>query len=300
MPKNNLLQIELWLDCKNKCDFCCLGEYTHPTTVDYKTQTIKKAIEYFHLIDWQKYNEFAIIGGELFATKFTDSLKNIFNIFLNEIVLQIKKGNIKKFYIMTSLIFTNDYFFEILNLFKKENIQDYIMINTSFDTKYRFNDNKKKIFYNNIKSIKESNFPIHFEIILSDFFLDSYINKDSELYEILDNYIVDLLRPTVPWKGSKNNTPIDFFPKREKFLKFLPLLKKQHPHIHEKLLSMDTRAENIYTTINNKTIERDKENYIDAKDHILSECGHDSLYKCYSNSDKCIVCDIKKFNEIKC
>ena len=296
---NKLIQIELWLDCFNDCKFCCLGSYSKKTSNNFKIKMVKRAIQFFEKINWEEYNEFAIIGGELFSTNFNGELKNLFDSFIDKIISQIKKGSIKKFYIMTSLIFSNDYFFEILNKFKKEGIQDYIMINTSFDTKYRFNDNKKIYFYKNLDIIKQYSIPIHIETILSDFFIDSYLNHDDELYNIFDNYNVDMLRPTIAWKGVKENMPLDFFPKRSKFYKLLPLLQKQHPNIYNRLLKLDVRAESVYVTINNDIIKRDQEKYIESQTHLSLPCGHDSLYQCYSDSDKCMVCDLLSIKKMR-
>ena len=198
MKKSKIVQIELWLDCPYNCTFCCLGDYKNKTNSDTKIQTVQKAIDILDTIDWSTYSELALIGGELFAFPFSDTLSHVFDTFIQKIILFIKQQKIKRFYIMTSLMMQNEYFWHIIDTFIQEDIQDYLMINTSYDTKYRFNDSTKQIWIHNLQKLDNKQIQVHIETILTDFFLDSYMNKNAELHSLMQNYSFDILRPTRP------------------------------------------------------------------------------------------------------
>ena len=294
---DKLVQIELWLDCPVNCRFCCLGKFKKITSDTYKISIMEKAINLLDEINWGEYDKLAIIGCEIFYGEYSPQLAELFNKFIEKIIIFLRKNVIKRFYIMTSLMYLNNYFYNMIEQFKEWGLSDKILICSSYDTKYRFNQVNKIEFDKNVKYLNNNKIGMHFEIILTQFFIDDYMNKNNELMNIISNYPIDILRPARSWKMKKEDQPQDFFPKRVAYMQWLSDLKGTNKELLFSLFDMKNRASLVYCLSNGTEIVRGSNN-IDDIQHNINQCGHDDLYCCYGDSDECIVCDTNKFKRL--
>lgn len=293
-----LLQFEIWHDCPNRCSFCSLGDLSKKTSDDEKISNILKVKNILQQIDWCNYDELGIIGGEL-NIPLTSSLKKEFMSLIDYVIHElIIKSKIKKFYFMSSLMNDSPIVYEIIYKFIENHISDKIMINTSYDTIGRFNTTTKHIWDNNITKITNDDIDIHIEVILTNDFIKKYINEDKEVINLLSKYNVDFIRPVVGVGKKREDMPFDFFPERKKFFEFLSILKKKHPVLLEKFFNLKQRAVNIYVMPLNKIVQRDLENGNEDISRPTLECGHSDVFSIYSDSNKCVLCDIEKFKKI--
>lgn len=90
----------------------------------------------------------------------------------------------------------------------------------------------------------------------------------------------------------------DFFFKRSDFLWFMQYLKENNYKTYFNFLhSTKNSAVFKYTGFR----DRDNEEYkidqqpvlSDGKEILNEKCGHSVLYQCYSDSDRCMLCDLK-------
>lgn len=290
-----LLGFEIWHDCPNQCEFCALGDLRKITTPQQKIQNINTLKSILKSIDISKYDELSLVGGELgysIPQEVKDELLYLIGYIITE---YIKENKLNKLYIMSSLMNGIGVIKDIIYKFKINNLLDKLSINTSYDTKWRFNSITKKIWEENINYIKEQGVSIHIETILTGDLIDKFLSNDGELLKIINGYNVDFIRPVSSHDRKMTEMPKNFFPERKKFFAFLMKLQQEYKDLFDKLLDMKMRASTIYVLPYNGQVIRDNEHNIEDINKELSPCGHSDVFKCYSDSDRCIICDIDKF-----
>jgi hypothetical protein len=117
-------------------------------------------------------------------------------------------------------------------------------------------------------------------------------DNQSIYYTKLHNF--DLIKPA----ELELNTIVDFYPSRYSYLKYINYLSNINSKLLDRLLVQNLRAEVIYEYGSNRlTYIRDHNNYIEIPNNV-NKCGHDLGYKCYSDSDKCIICDTLNYRNL--
>jgi len=98
----------------------------------------------------------------------------------------------------------------------------------------------------------------------------------------------------------------DFFFKRKDLLKFLLYIKDNYIDVYYNFV-YSTKHSSLFKHTGLK--DRDKHIVSDLKQHpVLSDgkeilnpkCGHSILYKCYADSDNCLLCDLRNFESDLC
>lgn len=313
---NRQLQIELWPECRcSRCAFCNLvlssnlrgdGSTCNPNKIlspFEKLYYINKASDFLDTVDWSKYDELFIRGGEVF-NDYDKSLESIFSIFIEKIAVLIKNETIKKLFLITSLKYkyTNSLLKFTLELLERFNIDvtSKIMIGTSWDNRYRFNPTSSEYWNNNINILDNKSIPIHITSILTQSFIDGYYNKDKDILNLMNRNF-----DFIPAQGKPELLYLDgFFPKRNDCIKFLSELQN-HPSyisIFYRLLHQDyRRAETIYFTEYDDLQIRDLKNYTNVLNLDSSEvakCNHPKEYSNYVDSDACFLCDINTLKKV--
>ena len=106
-----------------------------------------------------------------------------------------------------------------------------------------------------------------------------------------------------PHKHNTGKVLEDFYLKRNSFLEFLYTEKNNNPdRVMRFVNSIINVDEGAYIGLYRRNqVEKDnidtqqqpmKE---DVKRDINPKCGHSVMYQCYEDSDKCLYCDIRKF-----
>ena len=137
-------------------------------------------------------------------------------------------------------------------------------------------------------------------MILTQYLIDMFKQDntliDSIINDIGFNNILAFLYPH-PIKTKKKLT--DFFFNRHDFLFFIQMLKTSYPEIFENFVqSCKHSAVFKYTgfkprkNFDNLNIKV-QPILSDNKEILNVECGHSILYQCYSDTTKCMLCDLK-------
>lgn len=291
----SLLQFELCYDCPNRCDFCSIKGYNRKYSDEEKINSLKKVLDNIRNADWNKYDQLGFVAGEIFGVEYSKELWNAYDDFYTEIIKIIKDKNIKRLYFMTALLQRNSYIPHIIDMFSNENLIDKLMFNTSWDKEYRFNSTTKKIWNENVEYIKSRGIVVHIEMIVANFMIKAYLNDDKELFDIINNYSIDFLRPTVSYGLTKDTMPSDFFLNRKLFFDFYQKLAENNYNLFDDFFNIKKRAETVYSYDLKRKIERDYDNYNEDIDEPVLECGHSAIFsECYEDSNKCIICDIER------
>lgn len=290
-----LLQILLWMYCPHNCVFCSTGdEHKMRCSSKIMQQYIDDAIHIVHNTNWTEYDSIAISGGEVDIPLSAEIFQK-FQELVDILIHTVTQYNLKKCYFMSSLLGPiNKPLQTVISKFQQYGIIDKLMINTSYDTKWRFTDITKTMWLANLSYIEKQNIPLHIEIILTDDMMNKYLNNNKELNNIFMKYSVDFIRPTIPAGKHKSDLPDSFFPTRKVFFAFLDKLYIYNRSLYNDMFSIQKRATKLCILEDNKSEVRDYTKELESVDRPTLKCGHNTTYKLYSDSDRCIFCDYKK------
>lgn len=226
------IQFELWKDCNNNCGYC-FNKYVP------KKRNKKEALEYAISVLKEKNLEpgstIGFMGGEFFGGQLTNLEVEAKFYELVELVLQkINTNPLGRFCIMSSLMAKDSSdWFEFCDFVHDRKMDKSILVCTSWDKLYRFNDETLKIWEDTVRKTQElyPDMRIHVEMILTEYLIKEIEANPMYLREFEQkwNCRVDFNIPYLPlWfslkgetKESFNNKYPDFFPKRSSFLNLL-------------------------------------------------------------------------------
>lgn len=182
----------------------------------------------------------------------------------------------------------------------------YVDINFSYDFNYRFNSKEQeKRVRDNINDFhKRYNYGVGIQMVLTDEVLDKFLdgwNPDKWIDENFPGCQISFLYPHKINRGLNynNGKELDhFWFTRSKFLKFLDRLSVDNPIVLQRLYSsVEHSGVYKYTGLYTKTDMNPTETprLSDGKEIINQNCNHSELYKCYKDSDKCILCDLESY-----
>ena len=305
------LQFYMWWDCKNNCEFCFAKILKQtPTDKLHRLQIIQNAIDILDSRQDECFDIVGLIGGEFFEDQISDpEVNKKFMELINKCIDVVSDNRANMVYIMTHLIYQDTkYLDQVLDIFKARNMLDKVMICTSFDPWGRFHtEERKTLWYNNIEKLLSQNVIVHVEIVVSEYFLEALFNNEVDLQYFKDRGIIlDFLNPQGLYESdgiiadnkelTMEHLTRKWLPTRESFIKFLFFLKKFNPIQLERLFSLEIRSQELHIMSNNYIRLRDTETYNEnvGFDDLMA-CGHSSKFAFYSNSDKCMICDIENF-----
>ena len=297
----SMVQYGLFPNCSNKCDFCLLKEREY-LTKEQILHRINYIINNIPFIDWEdKFSDgISLLGGELYFTTDIDIQQAFLNLIdtIIEKILSKSKNPYCKYSTVTNGIYNPEFLFKVMDKFQNTVGLDKVDLNFSYDLKYRFHSEESRLLcLENIKKFNERyNSKISVQMILTQNLINLYNNKEFEFNDFISNTINNnrffLLYPHKIRTGKVLN---DFFFKRNDFLNFIIEINNRYPEM----------ADNFFSSVINSSkfkysgyLDRDTEDIHQQpvlekeKATTLSECGHSILYQCYSDSDKCMLCDI--------
>ena len=313
---NKQLQIELWPECRcTRCKFCNLvlsselrgdGSHNNPNiilTSEQKIEYIKRGINCLKNADWTLYNQLFLRGGEVF-NQYPTAIVPYWTEFISIIADLLESGVLQKLFLITSLKYEYNNSLLELTLYSLEglgiNIQEKVMIGTSWDVKYRFTDTSLKNWHNCMHILKYKGIETHITSILTQSFIDEFNNNSKEVLELMTDRF-----DFIPAQGKPELLSLDaFLPKRSSCLAFLLKLKNspKYSGIFYRMLHQDyRRAESIYFTEDNELQTRDLKDYstiLPGEMETRLECGHTSEYANYADSDACFLCDLNAISKM--
>ena len=175
--------------------------------------------------------------------------------------------------------------------------------NFSYDLKYRFKseEDRLKVLKNINDFHKRYNYNVGVQMIMTQYVINEWkagrfdVNKFME-EEIPGNYLT-FLYPHPIRTGKKLD---DFNFNRTDFLDFIQYLKDECYNVYLSFLHSTKNSGTFkYTGLQNRVHPSvDAQPVLsDGKEIINENCGHSIIYKCYSDCDDCVLCDLKEFDE---
>lgn len=304
--KQNMVQFGVWSNCCNACDFC-LREERIPYSKEkqlYYLDMIKKNIEY---IDWKDKFSYGIslLGGELYYITDKDLQKSFLELIdvIIEKILKVSPNPECKYSTVTNGLYDPTFLYQVIDKIVKEVGLKAIDVNFSYDLKYRFKseEDRLKVLKNINDFHKRYNYNVGVQMIMTQYVINEWkagrfdVNKFME-EEIPGNYLT-FLYPHPIRTGKKLD---DFNFNRTDFLDFIQYLKDECYNVYLSFLHSTKNSGTFkYTGLQNRVHPSvDAQPVLsDGKEIINENCGHSIIYKCYSDCDVCVLCDLKEFDE---
>ena len=310
----SMVQLGLHSKCCNNCDFCTIEE-NHLDQINDILIEIERAKENIKYIskckdNWHtKYSDgISLLGGEIFFIKNEEYKKAILELIdiIIEYILIPNKNPRCRFSTVTNGMYDPEWMlFPVIDKIVDAVGIQFVDVNFSYDFKYRFHseESRKRC----IKTINDFhnryNYHCGIQMIVTHYVVDMYLIgwRTTDLVDdLFPGYMIAFLYPHPihrgnHYAGEKNLEKFNFT--RDSFLKFLTLLKKEEPKVFESFLySTRNSAVFKYTMMHEKmdagTIDQNPR-LSDGKEIINNSCNHSILYQCYSDTDKCMLCDLE-------
>lgn len=301
LHETNMIQYGIWSNCSNKCDFCLIEKHYYRSP-EQMVQYLQDVIDNVKVQDWaNKFSDgISLLGGELYFI--TD--KNVQDKFMELIdtiidyVLKVSKNPNCKYSTVTNGIYEPSFLYRVIDrIIERAGIQ-YVDVNFSYDLKYRFHSEeaRKQCLQNIIDFHKRYNYRIGVQMILTQYLIDMInsgrfsINQWQD--EIAPGSILEFLYPHKIHTGYVLD---DFNYRRKDFLKFMRKIYKENEENFFNFISSVRHSSVFKYTglyIDENGITHKEPVLSDGKEIINPICNHSTLYQCYSDSDKCMLCDL--------
>lgn len=299
-----MLQYSVWSNCCNQCDFCLRMErepYSKRKQLK-RLDRIKKNLDY---IDWKgKYSGgISLLGGELYYIKDKDLQKSFLEL-IDLIIEKVLKGSgnpLVRYSTVTNGMYDPAFLIQVLDKIVNACGTDAVDINFSFDLKYRYHkEGQKEQVIRNVNLIHDRyNYTVGIQMILTQHLIDlwkSGVDVVDYIYKLMPGNQLCLLYPHPVHTGKKLD---DFFFKRSDLFQFLYWLRSNYVNEYKSFMH-STKNSATYKWTGLKDIISDsvteQPQLTDGKEEI-TDCGHSVLYRCYADSDKCLLCDLYLFDE---
>ena len=299
-----MLQYSVWSNCCNQCDFCLRAEripYSKEKQLR-RLDRIKKNLDY---IDWAgKYSGgISLLGGELYYTTDEDLQKSFLELvdLIIEKVLKKSTNPLVKYSTVTNGMYDPTFLFKVLDKLSEACGTQVIDINFSFDLKYRYHqEGQKEQVIKNVNLVHDRyNYKVGIQMILTQHLIDLW-KSGVDVIKYVDDLMPDnQLAFLYPHPVHTGKNLDDFFFKRTDLFPFLTWLKNIYPNEYLSFMH-STKNSATYKWTGLKDILSDdieeQPQLTDGKEEI-TECGHSVLYRCYADSNKCLLCDLYSFDE---
>lgn len=301
----NMVQYSIWSNCCNNCDFCLRKERI-PYSREKQLLTLRRTRKNLDFVDWKdKFSDgISLLGGELYYIE-DKELQDEFMLLIDDIiekVLKVSPNPNVKYSTVTNGIYNPEFLYRVIDrIVDKVGIQT-VDLNFSYDMKYRYkNDERRKLVLKNINDFHQRyNYKVGVQMILTQYVIDMWKRGEFDVNKFIDENIpgntLCFLYPH-PIETGLNLTDFNF--SRRDLFDFLKYLKEANYFVYVSfMLSTMNSCSYKYTGLKNRTSLdfTEEPKFTDGKE-ILTECGHSILYRCYTDSDKCLLCDLMAFDE---
>ena len=271
-----VVQYHLWLDCSSGCKFCT---YRGQPDVD-KNENLTRIINLIEGGDTEGFDGVGLIGGEIFQKQLEeDGVKENFYKLTDILVEKLQNDDLKVLWVATSLMFKPNVLFGWLDYVESKGVIDKVMICTSYDLKFRFNDNSLKLWENNMKELhkKYPTLKLHTETILTEVFMNAVLDGSFSIEDFEKEFHteMDFLEPHTGFQDSEKfkEEMVGFLPNRETFISFMINVVKGwdnqrrfkflNPEIRSHKIHMIRKSE--FVTIENRLASHLDEEFGDTK-----------------------------------
>ena len=308
MSNSYMVQYGIWPNCCNKCEFCLIKE-EFLLTKQQQIDTIDTIIENISYIDWKdKFScGISLLGGELYYIKdkeLQDKILELIDVIIEKI-LKVSTNPNCRYSTVTNGIYDPEFLYKVVDkIVDAVGIQK-VDMNFSYDLDFRFkNEDDAKLVLKNINDFhKRYNYRVGVQMIMTQKLINRWKSGEFDVNKFIEENIPDnnlcFLYPHPIYRGNRNLQ--DFYFNRKDFIDFVEYLKKANRDVFISFINSTKNSAIFkytgYTKYSDKFDCVDNQpKLLDGKEEI-QKCGHSILYKCYSDCDRCMMCDLKQLDE---
>lgn len=303
---NSMVQYSVWGNCCNACDFCLRKDRTVHTK-QQQIENVKNIRENINYIDWKNKFNFGIslLGGELYFVQDKD-VQNEFMLLIEDIINKVIKISTNPYCMYSSVtngIYNPSFLFKVIDKIRDEVGINHVDLNFSYDTKYRFKtEHDRLLCLENINKFHERyNYKTGVQMILTQYFINLLKNKEFDINEFLEKEIPgNALSFLYPHTIHTGKVLEDFFFSRKDLLWFVQYLKEENYEVYRNFMFSTKNSGTFKYTGYRYRGSKESKGKInqqpvlsDGKEEINPRCGHSKLYQCYTDSDRCMLCDLQ-------
>ena len=303
---SNMVQYGVWSNCCNACKFC-LREERIPYSKEKQLYWLDKIKENINYLDFQNQfsNGISLLGGELYYItdkELQDSFLELIDIIIEK-VLKISPNPHCKYSTVTNGLYEPTFLYKVIDKIVDAVGIEKVDLNFSYDLKYRFKDEEDRLkCLKNINDFHNRyNYKVGVQMILTQYVINEWKEKRFEvnnfIEEMIPGNIISFLYPHPIKTGFELK---DFNFKRKDFLNFIKYLKTECYEIYYNFLQSTKNSCTFkYTGLQDRKNDNEtsQPRLTDGKEIINNKCGHSILYTCYSDSDRCVLCDLNNFDK---
>lgn len=303
---SQMCQAGVWSNCCNACKFC-LREERIPYTKKQQLHKLERLKENVKYLDWKDEFSYGIslLGGELYYItdkELQDSFMELIDVII-EYVLKVSQNPNCKFSTVTNGLYNPAFLYRVIDRIVSEVGVEKIDVSFSYDLKYRFKSKEDaELVLKNINEFhKRYNYRVCVQMILTQYLINLWkkkeFNVNTFIEEKIPGNILAFLYPHPIHTGYKLR---DFNFNRKDFLMFINDLKLVNPDIYNGFLhSVKNSATFKYTMLQEPDADpkTDKPHLTNGKEILNPKCKHSILYQCYTDSDKCMLCDLLQLDK---
>ena len=315
-----MIQYGIHSKCNGCCKFCLIRDET-VLSMDEIYAELERVKENIRFISTQEenwtnaYNNgVSLLGGELFFIKdekYKQLLLEAVDVVIEEILKVSPNPNVRLSTVTNGCYDPEWLLFPFVDMVVESVGLQHIDVNFSYDLDYRFNSEEKRLRV--VKTINEFheryNYVAGIQMILTQNVIDRILNEGWRpkdfVQELFPGNQLAFLYPHGVHRGNdfKGERELPgFFFTRESFIKTMRILKNEDPFLFEAFMkstrnSAVFKPTGLYFKGDTGWAEQ-KPIYADGKEVVNKDCPlqHSSLYKCYIDSDKCMLCDLEAIN----
>lgn len=303
----NMCQFGVHPNCCNDCDFC-LREERRPYTKKKQLFWLDKIKENIKTIDWKNEYDFGIslLGGELYFItdeEWQESFLDLIDVII-EYVLKVSPNPQCRYSTVTNGMYDPTFLYKVVDKIKDAVGIEKVDINFSYDLKYRFHSEEKRLqCLKNINDFHDRyNYSVGVQMILTQYVINEWkagrFNVNKFIDEMIPGNMLSFLYPH-PIRTGKILPDFNF--DRHSLLEFITYLKEEsYPTYVSFMLSTYNSCKFKHTGLRNRESHNVDTSVhpelSDGKEQINSNCGHSILYQCYTDTDKCLLCDLMNYD----
>lgn len=300
-----MIQYSVWSNCCNACKFCLRADrIPYPKKKQFVLlDKIKENINYIDFKD-KFSNGISLLGGELYYItdkKLQDSFMELIDIIIEK-VLKVSPNPYCKYSTVTNGLYDPTFLYRVVDRIVDAVGIDKVDINFSYDLKYRFKDEESRLLVlKNINDFhKRYNYRVGVQMILTQYLIDAWKEGKFEVNQFMKEFIPgNILTFLYPHPIKTGFKLTDFNFKRGDFLEFMKYLRTNCSEVYYNFLQSTKNSCTFkYTGLQDRdTADLTAQPVLsDGKEVINEKCGHSILYKCYADSDKCVLCDLNNLD----
>lgn len=305
---SNMVQYSLWSNCCNQCKFCLIKnkDILNKQQQLESIEAIRKNIDY---VDWKdKFSAgISLLGGEIYFVKDREIQEAYLNLVddIIEKILKVSNDPNCRYSTVTNGIYSPEFLYEVVDNIASRTSVGFVDMNFSYDMKYRFkNEEDASRVLKNINSFHDRyNYRVGVQMILTQYVIDMWKEGKFDVNKFIEEKIPgNNLEFLYPHPINKSLPPLsDFNFSRNDFFKFIAYLREANYDVFKSFI-LSTMNSGTYKYNGYSPFSIHFKHYTDQPKLTeeraeLLPCSHSVLYRCYTDSDKCMLCDLYSLYE---